>query len=167
MKKQFEKYISDYGVSLTKLCLSLTNNQNDAKDLYQATWEKAMRKYKRYDKSKPFDKWLYTICVNTYRDELRRFDKKNVLDFKSDEEKERFLSSIPYEEVDHDEYIALYDAMKILSADLKEVLVLFYFKDYSVEELSEILSIPEGTIKSRLNRARNKLRKELDCNDTK
>ncbi len=167
MKKHFEKYISDYGVALTKLCLSLTNNSNDAKDLYQTTWEKAMKKYRLYDKSKPFDKWLYSICVNAYRDEMRRYERKKLLNFSSKEEHQLFLDSISYEDVDRDEYISLYEAMKKLKPDHKEVIVLFYFNDYSIEELSELLSIPEGTVKSRLHTAREKIRKELFENETK
>ena len=65
MQKPFNNLISQYGVALTKLCMSLCNNQFDAQDLYQSTWEKAMRKYKKYDNSKPFEKWLFTIAIHS------------------------------------------------------------------------------------------------------
>ena len=165
MKKPFDNLISEHGLSLSKLCLSLCNNSLDAQDLYQSTWEKAIKKYRHYDSSKPFEKWLFAICINTYRDSLKRFDRKKVVKFSSSEEQERFLSSIPDFTSDKDDYIALHNAIKRLSPHYREVIVLYYFKDYLVDELSEILEVPVGTVKSRLHTAREKLRKELNYND--
>lgn len=161
MKKQFEAYIRDHGTALTKLCLSLTNSRPDAEDLYQATWEKAMRHYRRYDPAMPFDKWLFTLCVNLYRDRARRYDNRKLLRFSNQEEQEQFLSSIPAAESDRDAYLALRAAVHKLKEPLREAIVLYYFRDYSIKELSEILGIPEGTVKSRLHTAREELRKEL------
>lgn len=161
MKKQVENYISEHGLALTKLCLSLTNNRHDAEDLYQSTWEKAIRKLKKYDSTRPFEKWLFTICVNTYRDRVRRYDNKRILSFSSDEEQERIISSIPDPNSNRDDYLAIHAAVKRLKPSLREAVVLYYFRDYSVAELSEILAIPEGTVKSRLSTARAELRKEL------
>lgn len=162
MKKSFDKYIADYGLSLTKLCYSLCSNRHDAEDLYQSTWEKAMKKLKLYDVEKPFEKWLFTICINTYRDSLKRFEKKKILSFQNSEEQQRFLMSIPDFSFDKDEYIALHNAVNKLPYELKEIIILYYFRDYSVKELSEILSIAQGTAKSRLSKARDILRKELN-----
>ncbi len=161
MKKNIEAYVAAHGLALTKLCLSLTNNRHDAEDLYQTTWEKAIRNLRKYDDARPFEKWLFTICVNTYRDRVRRYDNKKILQFSTDEEQERFLSSVPDEEGDRDEYLALYSAVKKLKPSLREAVVLYYFRDYSVAELAEILNIPAGTVKSRLSAARAELRKEL------
>lgn len=162
MKKSFDIYIAQYGLSLTKLCMSLCSNRHDAEDLYQSTWEKAMKKIKLYDKDKSFEKWLFSICVNTYRDNQKRYENKRVFKFNTQEEQDRFLSCVPDSCVDKDEYIALHQAVSKLSSELKEVIVLYYFRDYSINELSEILTIPPGTVKSRLYKARDILRKELN-----
>ncbi len=162
MKKEFDILIRKHGLALTKLCLSLTGNRYDAEDLYQAVWERAMRKYKRYDRAKPFDKWLFTICVNLYRDRLKRYDNSKLVRFQTDEEQEHFLSSIPSDEDNRDEYIALRIAVRKLKPSLREAIVLYYFRDYSIADLAEILRIPEGTVKSRLSAARQELRKELN-----
>lgn len=161
MKKQIERYIAEHGLALTKLCLSLCGNSHDAEDLYQSTWEKAIRKFRTYDSGKPFEKWLFAICVNAYRDRMRRYDSRKILRFSSGEEQEKFLSSIPHEDTDRDEVIALHTALQGLNPPLREVIVLYYFRDYRVSELSEILGIPEGTVKSRLSTARAELRKAL------
>lgn len=161
MKKQIEAYVAQHGLALTKLCLSLCGNRHDAEDLYQSTWEKAIRKIRTYDSDNPFEKWLFAICVNTYRDRVRRYDNSKILRFSSDEEQDHVLSSIPVGDIDYDGMIALHAAVQRLKPALREVVVLYYFRDYSVAELSEILDIPEGTVKSRLSTARTELRKEL------
>lgn len=161
MKKPIDDYIAAYSLPLTKLCVSLTDHHSDAEDLFQSTWEKAIRSIRKYDISKPFDKWLFTICVNVFRDRVRRYENRKVLRFKDGREDERFLSSIPSEDGDRDEILALRAAVAQLKPPLREVIVLYYFRDYSVSELAEMLCIPEGTIKSRLSAARAELRKEL------
>lgn len=166
MKKSIEKYVADYSESLSRLCASLTNNRHDAEDLFQSTWEKAIRKFKSYDSSKPFDKWLFTVCVNTFKDTKRRFDNTKIIRFSTAEEQENFLSSIQGFEEDRDEYLTLHNAIGHLSREKRAAIVLYYFRDFSVSELSEILGVPEGTVKSRLSSAREELRKELnDEND--
>ncbi len=165
MKKTFEKLIATHSTSLTKLCTSLCNNLHDAQDLYQATWEKAIKKYRQYDSNQSFEKWLFAICVNTYRDMLRRYDNKKVVKFSTSDEQESFLSSIPDFDVDKDEYIALHTALANLRPEHREVIILYYFKDYSILELSEILSVKEGTVKSRLHFAREKIRKEMHIDE--
>ncbi|MBQ8860858.1 MAG: RNA polymerase sigma factor [Ruminococcus sp.] len=165
MKKEYEKLVEEHGLNLTKLCLSLCNNSIDAQDLYQSTWEKVFRKYKLYKKEQPFEKWLFSVCINTHRDMLKRFDVRRAFRFNSSDEQELFLSSIPFYEEEKDDYISLHNALNILRREQREVIVLYYFKDYSISELSEILSIPEGTVKSRLHKARELLKKELNFDE--
>ena len=71
------------------------------------------------------------------------------------------IISIPSEEKDADTSIVLKDAVKKLTPPLREAIVLYYYRGYSVLELAELLNIPEGTVKSRLSTARKQLRKEL------
>ncbi len=157
------KYITLYGKDLTRLCMSLCNSRDDAEDLYQSTWEKVMRHFRRYNKEKPFDKWLFSICVNTYKDMVKSPFYKRIIRFDKTEELERTLNSIPYDEdISREEILTLHNAISKLSTDKRQVIALFYFKDYSTKEVAEILSIPEGTVKSRLNSARQDLRKELN-----
>ncbi|MBQ7133288.1 MAG: sigma-70 family RNA polymerase sigma factor [Ruminococcus sp.] len=165
MNKKILPYINEYSLSLTKLCNSLCCNSHDAQDLFQSTWEKAIRNFKRYNPEKSFEKWLFTICVNTYRDMLKRFDNKKVLCFKTTEEKEKFLGAVSDNVAEKDDYIALHSALKKLKPEHREVLVLHYFRDYPIKELASILSIPEGTVKSRLHLAREQMKKEMSIDE--
>lgn len=159
---RISEYINLYGRDLTRLCMSLCNNKADAEDLYQATWEKVIKNLRKYDKEKPFDKWLFSICVNTYKDTVKSSFAKKILKFNKTEDLEQTLNSIPDSVAPHDEFISLHQALKKLTPDKRQAVALYYFKDYSTKEVAEILNIPEGTVKSRLNAARQDLRKELN-----
>ena len=160
--KRIQEYINLYGRDLTRLCLSLCNQKSDAEDLYQATWEKAIKNLRRYNSEKPFDKWLFTLCVNTYKDSVKSAFRKKIINFNKTEDLEITLNSIPETVAPVDEFITLHQALKKLSPDKRQAVALYYFKDYSTKEVAEILNIPEGTVKSRLNSARQDLRKELN-----
>lgn len=163
METVIEEYIKKYSADLTRLCLSLCCNSADAEDLFQDTWYKAMKNYSKYNRVLPFDKWLFTICVNTYRNSLKLSYNKNKIEFKSDEEKRAFLDSIPNsDQVGKDDYFELYRAISALPKKLKIVIVLHYFKSYSVTEIAQILKIPEGTVKSRMYAAKQLLKRRLN-----
>ncbi len=163
METEIEQYVIKYSADLTRLCLSLCGNSADAEDLFQDTWCKAMKHFKQYNKSLPFDKWLFSICVNTYKNSLKLFYNRNKVNFKSDEEKEAFLNSIPNADEDNsDYYFELHKAISALPKKLKIVIVLYYFKGYSAKEISQILNIPEGTVKSRMYSARETLKRRLN-----
>lgn len=155
-------YINTYGKDLTRLCLSLCKNRADAEDLYQTTWEKVLKNIRRYNKEKPFDKWLFTLCVNAHRDMVKSPFRKKIFHFDTAEDLDRTLNSVPDTTLPHDEFISLRAAISKLTLEKRQVIALYYFKDYSTKEVAEILDLPEGTVKSRLSTARNEIRKELN-----
>ena len=67
-----DQYIRQYGTRLYGLCLSLCANAFEADDLYQDTWLQVVKNISRYDPSREFEPWLTKICINTYRNTLRR-----------------------------------------------------------------------------------------------
>lgn len=167
MKTEFENYISQHSRDLTRLCMSLCNNTADADDLFQDTWYKAMKNYKKYKKEMPFEHWLFSICVNTYKNDRKLFYNSKKVAFGSNEEKTKFLNSIPNtDDSNSDDYYELHTAVSKLPKKQKIVIILFYFKDYSIAQIATILKIPEGTVKSRLNMAKSKIKRRL-CNEKK
>ena len=90
------------------------------------------------------------------------YNKKRYL-FRTEEEEKAFFNSVTYGEHEQaEEYLQLHRAIATLSKKLRITLTLFYFKDYTVKEISEILNIPEGTVKSRLNTARRIIKRRLE-----
>ncbi len=161
MKADISEYIEAYGDELSRLCVALCKNRHDAEDLYQTTWEKVIKSIKTYDKEKPFDKWLWSVCANAHKDMLRNPFRRRVFTVENQEILERKFTPISGKGANLEEYIMLHKALNELEPDLHRVVALYYFKDFSVSDLSEILKIPEGTVKSRLYRAREVIREEL------
>ena len=154
------QYIRDYGKRLYGLCMVLCANSCEAEDLYQETWLKVVKYIDRFDQSKEFEPWLTKICVNTYRSTLRRISRSPILkSFPSTEEKENLLNSVPAPE--QKDYSDLYAAIDRLPEKLRLTVILFYFKDMEITAVAESLGIPPGTVKSRLNKARIKLKEVL------
>lgn len=154
-------YIDAYGKDLSRLCFSLCKNRPDAEDLYQITWEKVLRGISKYDTSKPFDKWLWTICINAHKDMEKNPFRKRVVSFESEEELEARFRNLPNKFGELDEYIALHNAVNSLPYPKRQAVALYYFKDLNISEVAEILGVPEGTVKSRLQSARDFIREEL------
>ena len=73
-----DRYIQAHGRRLFGLCLTLCAHRQDAEDLYQDTWLKALAAFDQYDPSRPFEPWLTRICVNTYRNTLRRLARSPI-----------------------------------------------------------------------------------------
>jgi RNA polymerase sigma-70 factor (ECF subfamily) len=154
-----DQYIRQYGKRLYGLCLSLCGNSFDADDLYQDTWLKAVKHIAQYDTTKEFEPWLTRICVNTYRNTLRRIAHSPFLNFPSGEEKDALLQSIPAPE--NPDYAPLYEAIDRLPDKLRLTVILFYFRDMDAASTAAVLGIPTGTVKSRLNKARKCLKEVL------
>ena len=92
-------------------------------------------------------------------DWLIRKNRNNIIPI--DEKVENDMKIAQYDEYEVDEY-GIKDAMKYLNEDLKLIMILYYYDNYSVKEISQIINIPEGTVKSRLSKAREVLKQKLD-----
>ena len=147
-----DEYVTQYSGDLTRLCMSLCGNRVDAEDLFQDTWLKAARHFKRYQPDKPFLNWLFTICVNTFKNSVNAAYRQRRYTFASDAEREMFFVFIA----------ALHEAIGKLTKKQRAVVALFYFRDFSISDIAEMLKIPEGTVKSRLSAARAEIKRRLE-----
>lgn len=157
----FERYVAEYSPDLTRFCMKLCSNVHDAEDLFQDTWARAFDKFEHYQSEYSFKSWLFTICVNNYKNSKREKYNSSKAVFSSAEEKERFMRSIPAGEKDIDAYLDLHTAIHALPKKHRVVLVLYYFREFSLSEIAMMLDIPEGTVKSRLNTAKKLLKRRL------
>ena len=159
-KELFDLLIQQYGKRLFGLCLHLSANRQDAEDLYQQTWLRAYEKYGAFDPRKSFEGWLTAICVNLYRDRLRRIRRRPLFNaFASGEEKARVLEAVPAPRAP--DYSDLERAVNGLRARYRAVVIVHYFEDRNLEKTAELLGLPVGTVKSRLKRARELLKEVL------
>ena len=154
-----DDYIQQYGRRLYGFCLFLCQNSFDADDLYQDTWLKVVKNFSKYNPSLDFKPWLTKICVNTYRNTLRKIARSPLLSFSNNDEKNLFFESIPAQT--RKDYLPLYEAINHLPNKLRLTVILFYFRDMDIVSTAAILHIPSGTVKSRLNKARTLLKEAL------
>lgn len=155
----FETYIQQYGPRLYALCLRLCANRWDAQDLYQESWLRAYRCFYRYDRGREFSLWLTQICVNLYRDSLRRKKLARFLHLPTGEEQEHLWESLPSPEPE--DFSDLHAAIQALPAPYRMVILLYYFHDQNITQAAQALGLPEGTVKSRLHKARQLLKGAL------
>ncbi len=158
-----DRYIREHGRRLYGLCCHLCGNVPDADDLYQETWLKVVKNIARYDPEREFEPWLTRICVNTYRNSLRRAMRSPIFGFSDGEKQERALMCAPAPQ--GEDYSELYEAVECLPEKLRLAVILYYFRDMDIAAAAAALGVPAGTVKSRLNRARRLLREVLDETD--
>lgn len=152
-KDVFIKEVRDAEAMLYHISKSILKNDSDCGDAVQETILKAYEKLPTLKKEKYFRTWITRILINECKGILRK--RKNV---------------IPYEEymvTEEDRYSHLYMALMELPEDLRILVTLYYLEGFSQKEISGALDIPEGTIKSRLSRAREFLKAQLSDEEEK
>ena len=156
-----QRLVAEYRERLYQVAYRLCLNAADAEDLSFRTLQRAIERIGSYRPTGSFFQWLYTILVNFRRMDLRR-KGANMLDFTDD------LPDEPADAPDAAETLAAVEdatAVRAAVATLPEVfrgvVVFRYFEDMSVPEIAQVLGVPEGSVKSRLNRAKLRIRNML------
>ncbi|MBP1918235.1 RNA polymerase sigma factor [Youngiibacter multivorans] len=156
-----DQYIEKHGRRLYGLCRTLCTNPSDADDLYQVTWLKVCAKIELYDKTNGFEGWLTRICVNTYRDQLRKKSRSLIFDgFRSQEAKDSVMENVSAVEA-HD-FSELHEAVQGLPDKLRTTIILYYYQDLDINDTAFTLKVPPGTVKSRLSKAKKLLKEMLN-----
>lgn len=150
-KEAFVSLIKQHEKSLYRVARSIIQNDEDCADAIQETILKSYQNMKTLKELSFFKTWIIRILINECNLILRK-RKRNVLPLQEASVMEHF----------NEEKIDLYNAVQQLEESLRVVVILYYFEDVSVKQLAEILKIAEGTIKSRLYRARTFLANLLD-----
>ena len=155
-----DEKIKVYGPRLFGLCMTLCRNQHDAWDLYQETWLRAYERQNQYDSSRTYEGWITAICVNRYRDYLRRLKIAPFFDlFSTTEEKDMVINEVP--EKEKEDFREVREAVNELPEKFREAVILFYFEDKDIKRTAEIMGVPVGTVKTRLMKARKLLKEVL------
>lgn len=165
----FAQLMRDNEKRIYNLTLRMTGNPEDAMDLAQETFLNAWRGLKFFKGDSAFSTWVYRLASNACIDHLRRQKRRQDIsapmpvndedDSVPDIPDERFL---PEQELDRQELRrAVAKGLEQLSDEHRQVLVMREINGLSYQEIGDILDLEEGTVKSRIARARNSLRKIL------
>jgi RNA polymerase sigma-70 factor (ECF subfamily) len=163
----FDLIVKRYKNQLLNFVYRFLGNAEEAEDLVQETFLRVYRNRKAYQKVAKFSTWIYTIAGNLAKTELRKRKRRKFFS----------ISDLGYNEKDYDISDEAFNPEKDvdgrmkeeiihreiadLSPKFREVILLRDVQQLSYEEISQIVNIPLGTVKSRVNRGRLKLQEKL------
>ena len=168
-QNEFQNVVMPHKNDLYNYALAIARNSDDAQDLVQETYFKAYKNYHQFEGGTNSKAWMFMILKNTFINNYRKLKREpSKVDYDEIEDIYENLKSEQSKDnnLDLDFYNNLFDddlssALAKLPEKMKEVFLLCDLEGYSYEEISEIVDIPIGTVRSRLHRARKLLQDEL------
>ena len=158
-----------YKDRLVNFLYRFTGNRETAEDISQETFLKLYKNKDKYSEIAKFSTWLYTIALNEARSNFRKEKKHSAVsinDFYEDSHNDYQIKSDDYnpEEDANAETESFYiqKAINSLNEIHREIIVLRDIEELDYEEIAKTLDIPLGTVRSRINRARESLKVSLD-----
>lgn len=169
--KAFETLLRQHEKMVYNLCLRMTGDREEAFDLSQETFIKAWHGISLFQQDSKFTTWLCRIASNTCIDYLRKQKRRKVVSLTVEQEEKTQQQDIADESLDP-AYLAekaadhalVQEAFRKLPEDDRIILSLRAIEDMSYQEIGEALELKPGTVKSRIARAREKIRRSLGGN---
>lgn len=161
-KSEFSSMIVSHQSFLYQLAMKLTKSGEEASDLTQETFFKALKNQKKFQEGTNIKGWLYTIMKNSFINAYRK--KRNQNTFIDETDNKYFINLSSSEKSPQtDSGIDTEYMMKQINSVDKTYVETFmmYYNGYKYEEIAEIMDIPLGTVKSRIFLARKKMMDKL------
>ena len=163
----FNEIVHRYQGQLINFVGRLLNDRITAEDIVQETFLRVYRNKHRYKEIARFSTWIYTIAGNLARTELRRRKIRNFFSISQRGESEKDYE-IPDTDINVEKQVEGRMGQELIMREVaklpvyfREVIILRDLQDLSYEEISKILKVPLGTVKSRVNRGRNQIQRKL------
>lgn len=150
----FVAQVMELQETLYRTARSILRNEQDAQDAVQEAVTQAFARLHTLRDPAKFKPWLLRILVNTCYDACRR--RRSTVYLEAVEE------TLAAPQSDCEERMSLWSAVMRLPEEQKAVVTLFYYEDLPIRAISEVLGVTQGTVKTRLSRARGRLRQMLD-----
>jgi RNA polymerase sigma-70 factor (ECF subfamily) len=168
----FREIVSRYKNSLYAFLRHFLNQRELIEDVFQETFIQLFISRDSFDTSRPLRPWLFTIATNKAKDALRKQQRKPDIAIGTMADSEEmsfddvldnltFDGTTPYDNLEKSEAAsAVRQVIANMPDNLREILILAYFNKFSYKQMAQILSIPIGTVKSRLHTAVARFAKE-------
>ncbi len=154
---EFEKIYLEQREKIFRVCAVILRDNGLAEDAMQETFYKALRRYGRFRGKSNVRTWLTSIAVNECRDRLR---KKSSYETPSED-----VDILSYNQDNIDSRLSVAEAVRSLPEQLREVVVLYYYQEFTHKEIAEILGLSVPNVAYRLRTAKLKLRDFLGEDD--
>jgi RNA polymerase sigma-70 factor (ECF subfamily) len=168
----FREIVNRYKNGLFVFLKQFLNQQDVVEDVFQETFLQLFTSIDSFDTSRPLRPWLFTIAANKAKDALRKQQRTAAITIGtiSDSQEMSFDdvlnaltadNTMPYEKLQESETASrVGKIIANMPENLREILILAYFNKFSYKQMAQILSIPIGTVKSRLHTAVGRFAKE-------
>ncbi|WP_217560896.1 RNA polymerase sigma factor SigW [Paenibacillus sp. GbtcB18] len=166
----FEELVNLYKDKIFHLAYRMLGNKQEAEDAVQDTFLRVYNNLDRYDENQKFSTWIFRIGTNLCIDRLRKRKPTYSLDAEMpDSEGNDFYAMLASKDELPEDQIVLSEtqqvirrAIQTLPEKYKSVVILRYLHDMSLQEIGDVLGMPVTTVKTRVHRGREYLRKKLD-----
>lgn len=153
-KEAFTKIIIEIENELYKIARLRLKNEDDIDDAIQETMIKAFKSIKKLKNEEYFKTWIIKILINSCNNIYRKKKKKEISIEDYSKELKSEINKLEHVENELD----FYSIIKVLDYEEKIILVLFYMENFTTKEISKIIKLNSNTVKSKLLRAKNKLK---------
>jgi len=161
VRREFEERLADSGALAYRVARGVLRNDADAEDVAQEALLRAFRKFTRLRERNRFRAWLVRISFRIALDRLRSAKRREFREAEWMREQERSQSRAPHGSDECQKQLE--NAMDELPEKLRLVLLLSAMEGHTLEEVASLLSVPVGTVKSRMFFARKQLAEKLRC----
>lgn len=164
MEEEIKRLMNAYGNDVLRIAYLYLKDKHLAEDAFQEVFIKVYKNFDKFKKNSSEKTWIMSITMNTCRDILRISWFKKVLMFK-DIDNDSLLDNcenIDNKVINKIQYKELLKEVMNLPRKYKEPIILYYYEELSTVDISKMLKIPEGTVRSRLFRARTILKSNIN-----
>jgi RNA polymerase sigma-70 factor (ECF subfamily) len=173
----FHEVVTRYKNSLYAFLRQFLNRRDLIEDVFQETFLQLFTSRDSFDASRPLRPWLFTIAANKAKDALRKWQRTAAVPIGTLADSEELSfgdvlnaitsdSRIPSDNLERTETaLRVEQVIANMPENLREILILGYFNKFSYKQMAEILSIPIGTVKSRLHTAVGRFAKDWKASD--
>jgi RNA polymerase sigma-70 factor (ECF subfamily) len=155
----FEGIVRRWQGPLVNMAYRFCHDRGRSEEMAQEAFVRAFRGLAKWRREAAFSTWLFALAANLYRTEIRRIPPRTVTLDQIAEPADPHRTEAGLEEEDRRRVVQR--ALQSLPSKYREALVLFYFHGLDVAMAARSLQVPEGTVKARLSRGRDMLRRKL------
>lgn len=152
MRLSIQELVDEYKDNIYAVAFNVCKNAQDAEDVVQDTFISYYTEKKEFENRQHIRAWLIRVAINKAKNVNRTFWRRNVLSLKD------YIGTLEFDTSESEE---LFSAVMKLPGKYRIVIHLFYYEDYSVNEIADILNISVSNVKVRLSRGRSMLRECL------
>ncbi|MFC4402297.1 RNA polymerase sigma factor SigW [Gracilibacillus xinjiangensis] len=165
----FEDIVEHFQGKVFAICFRMVGNKHEAEDIAQEAFIRAYINIQSYDENRKFSTWLYRIATNLAIDRMRKKKPDYYLDAEiKGADGLNLYAQIPDDGVLPEDEVESLETQSYIQKEIMElptkyrsIIALRFIDELSLKEISEILEIPVGTVKTRIHRGREALRKKL------